>query len=364
MKTRNTFARVSATLAISLFSSIAFAQVSQVPDRATLAGTEFIDWQNQGGPDVGQPTGYFSWFTAGSATTQNGVTVGVTSELGNAMAVLQEPSPFWGRSTNFSAGDFYLQTEGRDASGNPINSHNAIIFTFDDPVGPEICGFGTQMVPVFDVGFRARIEAFDAGNVSMGSFDVNGSIGDPSAAFLGVSSIDGMTGFGDPISAVTVAIEDEGSFFAQSWYAINQVDLVTCPEQPPEVPVVSCDGFASPMAKGPVKVKKNRALPLKMELFDDTGFELTDMDLVAAPVVTVLFGSANPGDGTDVSDDAVAAGHGTDGNEFKFTLDDIWQYNLKTKNYTASGEYYISVVSGDEEEYVIDPACVASFIVK
>ena len=47
MKVRNTRARLCAVLFTSLFSSISFAQVSQVFDRATLAGDDFIDWQSQ-----------------------------------------------------------------------------------------------------------------------------------------------------------------------------------------------------------------------------------------------------------------------------------------------------------------------------
>lgn len=41
--------------------------------------------------------------------------------------------------------------------------------------------------------------------------------------------------------------------------------------------------------------------------------------------------------------------------------DGAWQYNLKTSNYTAPGTYTITIVSGDETEYRIDPSCEAAF---
>ena len=60
--------------------------------------------------------------------------------------------------------------------------------------------------------------------------------------------------------------------------------------------------------------------------------------------------------------DALPAGQGTVGNQLVFTDDLKWQYNLKAKNYTAIGTYTISIVSGDDTEYGIDPACVTSFV--
>jgi hypothetical protein len=67
------------------------------------------------------------------------------------------------------------------------------------------------------------------------------------------------------------------------------------------------------------------------------------------------------GQDVDISDDALSSGQSSEGNQFVFTDDGIWQFNLKSKNYTASGEYMVTAVSGDETEYTIDPACVTSF---
>ncbi len=66
----------------------------------------------------------------------------------------------------------------------------------------------------------------------------------------------------------------------------------------------------------------------------------------------------------DVTDDALSAGEGTEGNQFVFTDDNKWQYNLKIKNYTAAGTYAISMATGDDLEYGIDPTCEASFVIE
>jgi hypothetical protein len=47
----------------------------------------------------------------------------------------------------------------------------------------------------------------------------------------------------------------------------------------------------------------------------------------------------------DVTDDALAAGIGTAGNQFEFNVDK-WQYNLKTSNYTGSGTLLASLLAG------------------
>ena len=123
----------------------------------------------------------------------------------------------------------------------------------------------------------------------------------------------------------------------------------------------TCSGFEPPMDKGAVKVKKNRVLPLKAQLLAD-GQALTDADIIAPPVIQVIF-EAETEEADDVTDDALSAGQGTEGNQFEFS-DGKWQFNLKTKNYAAPGTYTITMVSGDECEYVIEPTCTASFVIE
>ena len=85
-------------------------------------------------------------------------------------------------------------------------------------------------------------------------------------------------------------------------------------------------------------VKKNRALPLKAQLFDSDGNPITDLDIVAPPVIQVIFTPATGGTPLDVTDDALPAGQGTEGNQFEFS-GGKWQFNLKTQNYTSQGTY-------------------------
>ena len=125
--------------------------------------------------------------------------------------------------------------------------------------------------------------------------------------------------------------------------------------------LLTCLGFEAPMDGGVVTVKKNRVLPLKAQLFDGDGFEITDFDITSPPIIQILFDSSIE-DAMDVTDYALSAGHRTDYNQFVFTEDWKWQFNLKTKNYSAAGTYTISMVSGDESEYTIDN-CEAQFVI-
>lgn len=92
------------------------------------------------------------------------------------------------------------------------------------------------------------------------------------------------------------------------------------------------------------------------------GQPLTDADITAPLVIQVIF-EAGTVDADDVTDQALSAGQGMDGNQFVFS-DGKWQFNLKTKNYTASGTYTITMVSVDECAYVIEPTCTAQFVIK
>ena len=129
----------------------------------------------------------------------------------------------------------------------------------------------------------------------------------------------------------------------------------------PATPPFACVGFEPPLNAGPVKVKKKRALPLKVQLFNGDGIPVTDELLIAPPVLQVVYSPAAGGEPVDVTDDALAVGLGSEGNQFELNID-VWQYNLKTNNYTAPGTYTITVITGDS--YVINPSCQASFIIK
>ena len=129
------------------------------------------------------------------------------------------------------------------------------------------------------------------------------------------------------------------------------------------VPVDRCIGFEPPMANYPVTAKKNRALPLKAEIFDAEGSPIFGSDLIAPPLLQIWHEYGTP-EADDVSDDALPAGQGTEGNQFVFTEDFKWQFNLKTSNYSGPGTYTVIMESGDPSEYVIDPSCLTEFVIK
>ena len=124
--------------------------------------------------------------------------------------------------------------------------------------------------------------------------------------------------------------------------------------------VYSCQGFGPPMDRGAVTVKKNRALPLKAKLFDHNQQPVTDTEILAPPVIQILY-QAGGQSAEDVSDEAIPAGLGTRGNEFEFEIDE-WRFNLLTKNYMAPGTYTISMVPGNN--YLISPTCESKFVIK
>ena len=129
------------------------------------------------------------------------------------------------------------------------------------------------------------------------------------------------------------------------------------------VPALRCEGFFPPLASGPVKVRKNRVLPLRAELFDCAGLPMTSAFLISPPVLEVVFSPESAGNSVDVTDDAFPAGLGTEGNQFVFTEDAVWGYNLKTRGFTAPGTYTIRMRSGNDQDYTID-TCEGWFVVE
>ncbi|MGH6895506.1 MAG: hypothetical protein ACREJ5_03025 [Geminicoccaceae bacterium] len=175
-----------------------------------------------------------------------------------------------------------------------------------------------------------------------------------------------------PCSNVTLTLRTF-DFFAQESFCVPNPDPLDAPfcarsglftgiEFIDAAPAYACVGFEPPLADGPVTVKGDRALPLKAELLDEDGVPLTDADLSAAPVVQVSYHSGIGATPEDVSDQALWAGQGSDGNAFEFS-GDRWRFNLKVGNYDAPGTYVISMTSGDGAEYRIDPTCEAEFVV-
>ena len=132
----------------------------------------------------------------------------------------------------------------------------------------------------------------------------------------------------------------------------------------PTAPAHACVGFKKPLKKkARVWINRNRVLPLRAKLIDSEGMELDDTNLQASPVVQIEFDSGISGPTDDITDDALPAEIGMDGNQFVYR-GRKWKFNLKVKNLTAPGTYIVSLESGNEAEYRVDPNCSIKFVIK
>ena len=287
----------------------------------------------------------------------------------------------------FMAGDtfrmrFVLDTEeefvpdGSSDSQSMYRQSYPINITFNEGSGPVLSTIHVEDPPWFGAEqHRTVVEGLrqhESGNNSEGMhFYLDGEI-------LTIDWIDLVFGFREfsaPFAFVDTILMPlpEFSEFDQARLDLNFVNWGESPlstivsgyfESLTQVPITTCSGFYAPMDSHPVRVKKNRVLPLKIELFDAFGSELTDSDLLKAPVVEITRSSNNSLEPVDVSDDALAAGLGTDGNEFEYTDYGYWQFNLKTSSYSAAGTYTVKVLSGDEWSYTLGSECSTSFTIR
>jgi hypothetical protein len=197
------------TVAFLLFVSLTLqlqAAPILVTSRATLGGTDFINWGSLGpaGTLVTDPF---------NATSNGGITVGIDKTLAGQMQVKQQGAGANNFLGNFAPGDFLIATNNFSTSNNPL------LFNFG---GAGASAAGTQIQSGSFGSFTARIEAFDVNLVSLGSFTVNGSssnAGDNSAIFIGLTS-------DVPIFRVALSLSAAPSNFIGD-YAINRFDFTS-----------------------------------------------------------------------------------------------------------------------------------------
>lgn len=97
---------------------------------------------------------------------------------------------------------------------------------------------------------------------------------------------------------------------------------------------------------------------LQGRLLDAEGLALTGADLAAAPTVRVLFTDTDAGDSVDVTD-AVLDGAS---DAFQSTEQGDWWIALPRRGMREGGNYEVTMESGDESEYVIEPTCSRSIV--
>ncbi|MEE8546031.1 MAG: hypothetical protein V3T29_09485, partial [Alphaproteobacteria bacterium] len=180
-----------------------------------------------------------------------------------------------------------------------------------------------------------------------------------------------------------IALEANGNILiaAASAPAVIRVDLVTGEQTlipggisfliPMAVAVVgagvpryACAGFDD-IADTPLKVTRPRTIPLRAELLD-RGVPVAGDGLVAAPVVQVAFASGAPAEPpADVTDLVPPPDPAFVGNQFLYKEASArWFHGLQTINMSPPGSYTITMVSGDDREYVIDPPCTATYVIE
>lgn len=257
---------------------------------------------------------------------------------------------FYFKPTN-SAGDIYVEYQKSGYSGNYCynsNNYNKIVIK-DSGV------FGYNCIAVSEVSasdyYDKWITSFISYDSSSG--DITIDVGnDGIIELIGTLPVEKRF----PIESLSIT--------SSGWYTghYHKLDWISVKTKY-NCPTYFCTGFQSPLANGAVKVKKNRVIPVKAQLFNDTQI-MKDIDIVSLPVIQVTYQSIPEATAIDVTDEAYAVGFGTEGNAFEYNaVDEVWQFNLKTKNYTAPGTYTITMKSGDETEYFID-TCEAEFVIE
>lgn len=179
-----------------------------VTSRASLIGTDFIDWGTLGSPGSNHSHPF-------TIITNLGVPVDVAMDYFNDFKRWDQvpsgsPTPWQG---NFSLGDKLLWTNVPASDVNPISL----------TLGSGFTAVGTQIQASSPGSFAARVSAYDSGNTLIGFFDVvgesNSTLG--TAIFIGIRSTLSL----NPIYKVEFSIQPGSSQISS--FAINRVELST-----------------------------------------------------------------------------------------------------------------------------------------
>jgi len=140
----------------------------------------------------------------------------------------------------------------------------------------------------------------------------------------------------------------------------------------PQVPVYACEGFEPPMnlaALPPAMgggviartVADSRVLPFKATLVDSNANLVTIVS--AAPRIEVRPDEQQDGPEAEVVQSELLSGSGSTGNAFELS-GTTWRFNLRASGFNLLERYTATMVSGDPNEYRIDPTCEAVFLVR
>ena len=108
-------------------------------------------------------------------------------------------------------------------------------------------------------------------------------------------------------------------------------------------------------------VAANRVLPFKAMLVDSNDNLVTSVS--AAPRIEVRPDEQQDGPEAEVVESELLSGNGSTGNAFELS-GDTWRFNLRASGFNLLERYTATMVSGDPNEYRIDPTCEAVFLVR
>ena len=156
-----------------------------------------------------------------------------------------------------------------------------------------------------------------------------------------------------------------GALFVLSFLAARLASAQSREEKKPDAgkgkapAVYHCVGFDEPLNKGPMQVGKGRVLPLRVKLADESGGFGDDSTVKAHPMVRVAF-QPESGAEVDKTDEIDLRDYGV-GRSFVFDKEAHWKFDLGTLKFKQEGTYKVTVLSGDEAEYKVDPTCELVF---
>lgn len=346
MKNLGTIAGAMAFVAAMGFAGAAQAQLQF--DQDVTPDTIFGSGNSNGG------------FTT---STQNGVEIGLRAKI-----------PFTGLLNSGGDGSYdYLISETYQGSASTPNAWSVdftvntdITLTGDDSSGPIVGDFTYEFGVDSDPGPGAIFFKYDPFILPLGFFD-HAFGNNLTANGAGVLAVDAVT---------YAALVANNNVVQQSWrYAwtgapgynpnipgnyrvylqarnsngaiVARSDIQVLIEDAAAVTAYTCNDnsglFDAPMDKAVMVKKKNQTLPLKMICVDAGENILGDGDILPPFVqVTLTEGTADPESVTETGE-ILFTGKGTDGNEFVFDPDTgVWQFNLKTKNFSAAGIYEVT----------------------
>lgn len=218
-----------------------------------------------------------------------------------------------------------------------------------------------QGVFFFPAGLAIAADRFELGGV-----DLLG--GDPFQRAVLYGSPDGIDWVYEnpldwPLSYYSHTAVDDLLWTGTQFIAISEGEIVRKPCEFSAGLEITCEGFRQPMDE-PVTVRGKRAvLPLHATLWDADDFIVSNLSIDSPPVAQVSYTSEIiPADDIPL-EDLVPVSDATQDNIFVYKTDaEEWHLNLNARFYSAVGTYVITMESGDEAEYGIDPQCEGRFV--